>query len=203
MNLFTRLAVLFYVMVVLLVGLLMVFFVLNWINLENIMNLFHIMSQDNDFRLTIGIIGIILLLMNFLFYRSFAADVDKDRTIAFDNPSGRVSVSVVALEDLVKRMILRLSDAKDVKTKIAASRRGLQIKIRLMLSSAVNIPEETANIQDLIRKKVQDIIGIEETVNISIYVSKIISTEGKGKSHKEQALEEKSEPNIPFQGYRA
>jgi len=52
-------------------------------------------------------------------------------------------------------------------------------------------------------KKIQDTIGIDETVNVAIYVGKILPEKIKQKQHSQEKQNDKPEPNIPFHGYRA
>ena len=126
----------------------------------------------------------------------------QDNIIAFDNPAGRVSVSLVALEEMIKRKVVQMPDIKDVKVRLTASKKGLYVRIKLVLSSEVNIPEITSKVQDKIARKVQSTIGIEEPVNVAIYVGKIIPEKMKEKLQNVQQ-EEKTEVNVPFEGYRA
>ena len=152
-----------------------------------------------NLRITWAIIAGALIVINFVFFKVYTVNVHRDKTIAFDNPSGRVVVSLYALEDLIRRTIIRNSVVRESKANIIATGKGLQIKVKVSLQADVNIPEIASEIQTLIVKKVQDVIGIAEPINVSIIVGKILSDPGKDKS----GPGDKLEPNIPFQGYRA
>ena len=145
-----------------------------------------------------------MLLFNFLFYRLFSINARRERVIAFDNPSGRVSVALDALEELLRRMITKSPEIKEAKVALRASKKGLYVKIRMVLCAEVNIPEITSKVQELSRRKIQDIIGLDEPVNVTVYIGKILPDRVKEKrSSKKEEIEEKSETTIPFQGYRA
>ncbi len=203
MKFVTRIAVLFYVTLVLFIGCFMIMFVTKWVNLNNIFNFILAIYLDNTLRLIIGISGGVILFMNFLFYQLYSINAHRDKIIAFDNPSGRVSVSLVALEDLIKRMLYKMDEIKEVKASIAVTRKGLRVKVRLALRSEANIPELTASMQELVKSKIQDIIGLEEPISITIYVGRIILDRIKDKK-KELSEEKKNDElsNIPFHGYR-
>jgi uncharacterized alkaline shock family protein YloU len=64
------------------------------------------------------------------------------------------------------------------------------------LKSEVNIPEFTAQLQEMLRSRVQEVLGIEEPIIIRIHISKIVSFQ-------ENLEKKKTEepPTIPF-GYR-
>lgn len=203
MTILTRFAVLFYVTLVLFLSCFLLLFVLHKIDLNQIMDALAVIYFDETLRQIVGAAAAALLLVNFVFYRLFSVNIHRDKIIAFDNPAGRVTVSLAALEDLVKRTIVRLSEIKDVRMNISASKKGLKIKSRLILRSEVNIPEITSKVQDVIRKKIQDMIGIDEPLNVTIYVGKIIPEAIKGKRPpKEEEPEETASPPVPFQGYR-
>jgi len=165
--------------------------------------LYHASSDEATKMAMVSFFGVIMFL-TILFYKIFLVNIFEDKVIAFDNPSGRVSVSLLALEDLVRRKIIKLFEVKEVKTKIRASgKKGLRVTIRLTLKSEGNIPDLTSSVQEITKKRIQDIIGIDEPVNISVYIGKIISEERDQKKRKEASVEDQNEPNIPFQGYRA
>jgi len=184
------------------IGSTLVLYTLHYVRLEQVQFLASAIYLDETLRLIFGSLGAGLIVLNYIFYQIYSVNVHRDKIIAFDNPSGRVSLSLVALEDLVKRMLSKLSEVKDIKQNITASRKGLFITIRLILRSEVNIPEITSKVQELVKKKIQDIIGLDEPINVSIYIGKIIPEKIQGKSILEEKEKEKSEPNIPFQGYR-
>lgn len=204
MNFFTRIVVLFYVTFVLFIGCVAVLFVLNAADLTGILNLLTIVYFDPAMRLAVGGGAFGLLLINYVFYRSFSINQSREKIIAFDNPAGRVSLALPALEDLIRRTISRLPEVKEGRVGIKASKKGLGVKIRLALCSEVNIPEVTSRVQDITKRKIQDIIGLDESVNVTVYVGKIFLEAAKEKaSPKKKDAQSLSEENLPFQGYRA
>ncbi len=202
MRLFTRIALLFYMLMVWLLGATAVLFVTNVLQLSQLYDLLEVMYHDHDYRLVIGLISGILVFLSFLITRLIYGSYHQERTIAFDNPTGRVTVSLSALEDMVRRVILRTPDIKEVRTGILATKKALEVEIRLVLKSDMNIPEMTAQLQEMIKGKIQDSIGIEEDVVVRIHVTKISTDEFKSKKNQPEP-EERPTPTVPFQGYRA
>jgi len=206
MTFIKRIAILFYVTFILFFASFLILFSIQYWPMESINQLFSLIYVDDSLRLTTGILAGILLLLNFMIYMFFSVNVHRDKVIAFDNPSGRVSVSLLALEELSKRAISRMAEIKDVRAKIVASKKGLQVKIKLILGSEVNIPDISAKLQALVTKKIQSMIGVDESINVSIFVGKILSERLKEKKVKDNdaaVKEDSTEPNIPFHGYRA
>ena len=200
MKLSTRIFLLFYVTLTAYVSIMIIFVVLGFISYKDVADSAHFIFNDEHSRMIAGIVAGILLLINFLFYQTFSVSIAREKVIAFDNPAGRVSVSLIALEDLIKRILGRLSEIKEARPNIKATKKGLQIKLRLtLISETNNIPELTARVQDIVKRKIQDIIGLDEPVLISIYIGKIVSDPIKDKKR----FEDTPKTNIPFQGYRA
>jgi uncharacterized alkaline shock family protein YloU len=66
----------------------------------------------------------------------------------------------------------------------------------------VSIPEITGRVQEAAKKKIQDAIGLDEPIYVTVFVNKIVSDKTKDKQPGD-----KEYPNrvttVPFQGYRA
>ena len=71
--------------------------------------------------------------------------------------------------------------------------------MRLILASEVNIPELTSRLQEIVKSKVQDTLGIEDQIIVRIHVAKIIAAEDRERRKKESEKEEQHP--IPFGGY--
>jgi hypothetical protein len=199
-----RLAVLFYMVLVLVIGCFWGLFVLKLIPLQDVIDLLSRVYGDMQLRILSGILITIFLILNYIFERVLLSQQQKGRMIAFDNPSGRVSISVDALEDLVKREILSVGEVKEVRSSfIMAGRKGMEIDARLVLNSDVNIPEVTARLQEMIKAKIQDTIGVEETIVVKIEVAKIVVDSGKKRAKEKEKTPPPAGSAVPFQGYRA
>lgn len=204
MWLLTRLAVFFYLAIILSTGLMCILFLLHQIKLDEVIRILTNVYQDSKLSMILaGVVGFIILV-SLLWANLIYARRKKERTIAFDNPSGPVSVSLNAMEDLIRRIVVRVPEIKEIRPSITAVKKGLDIEIRLILRTDVNIPEMTARLQELIRSKIQDVIGIEGKINIRIHVIKIIVDDMKQRKDKGKTeIEVNPTPTVPFHGYRA
>lgn len=204
MNFFTRAAILFYVTIILFLGCFAILYVLNLIPYQGILDVLYFVYVDDNLRIAVACIASGLLFINFVLYRQLDVNAHKEKIIAFDNPSGRVRVALVALEDLIRRTISRFPEVKEGKVDIRASKRLLNVKIRMVLCAEVNIPELTSIVQETAKRKIQEIIGLDEPLNVSVYISKILVDPNKEKKvAKKEELEDRSGVHVPFQGYRA
>jgi uncharacterized alkaline shock family protein YloU len=199
MSFIQRMLVLLYVSLVLFLSCFILLVIFGVIDLPKINYFFYTMTHIENLRIAWASIAGALIVINFAFFKIYTVNVHRDKTIAFDNPSGRVVVSLFALEDLIKRTVIRNTLVRDCKPSVVVTNKGLQIKIKIALQADVNIPETALEIQNLIVRKVQDVIGITEPISVFIVVGRIVVDQPKDKS----GGSEKLEPNIPFQGYRA
>lgn len=207
MNFLKRIAVLFFVTLNMFLASIIALYVANITQIEDTFMLLNFIYTDETSRIIFAGLAGFILLINYVFYVLFTVNVHRDKTIAFDNPGGRVAVSLSALEDLVKRALQAVEGVKDTKSIISASKKGIHVRLRLSIKSDVNIPELTSNVQEMIKDRIHDTIGIDEKVDINVYVKKIIaestyamkkSSVPKSKDTKESDQQDRS---VPFHGY--
>lgn len=205
MRLFIRLAIFFYLFVLSVVGFTALLVLAHFVDYAQYINFLGFIYQDGNASTLAGFIIAATLLIGFAFARIIYGRQEQERLIHFDNPLGRVTISLSAIEDLIRRLVVHTPQIKEIRPTITSTKKGLKIEIRLVLRSDVNIPEMTADLQDIIKRKVQDVIGSEETVNIRVYVIKIASEssiKGKGHGDEDQGVTGIT-GSIPFHGYRA
>jgi uncharacterized alkaline shock family protein YloU len=203
MNFWARLTVMIYVTCFVFIAVLLGLLALNQLPFEYLDGLFQAAYHEQDLRVVTGLIAIGILLINYIFFKIIAADYHQGRTLAFDNPSGRVTVSVNALVDLVRRVMLRLPEVKNVRATIKVMKKKLLVRARLTLKAEVNIPEMTSNLQELVKSRIQDTISIEDTVEVRIHLNNIIPAPDKiKKGPAEETVPQDIKPSIPFRGYR-
>jgi uncharacterized alkaline shock family protein YloU len=216
----SRLAVIFYVIVVMYVGVIMLLFVSHgipffesaFIAYEDVASIVFAGYHDARLRLTCGVIAAVLLLNNFIFWKAISVNQAREKIITRDNPVGRVSVSIAALEDLIRRSVANVREVRDARCVIRTGKRDgkelLSVTSQLILNTDVNIPELSCRLQEMIKRKIQSTIGIEEMVDVRVDVTKIVPVASKEKQQKnsqpsDDNLSDSQPQQIPFQGYRA
>jgi hypothetical protein len=192
-----RLAIFFYLLVIFVVGFTALLVLAHAVDFKHYQDFLKFVYLDPKAGTIAGLVVAATMLIGFAFARIIYGRQAQERIIHFDNPLGRVSISLSALEDMIRRLTVNTPQVKEIRPEIAANKKGLNIHIRLVLRSDVNIPEMTADLQDIIRRKVQDLIGSEERVHIRVHVIKIVSD-----GVKESSENEVVSP-VPFRGYRA
>jgi len=197
MWLMTRLAIVFYVTIIWVTSLAIMLFVLHVVDLNTIQRLLSIVYNDRQvsaivFGIACGIIFVSFMLENLIYGRR-----RRERNIAFNNAGGPVAVSLSALEDLIKRLTTQVEEIKEIRPTVLAIKKGLDIDIKLILRAEANIPDLTNRLQELVRRKIEEAIGMEGKINIRIHVIKISLEDMKGR--RPMRIDE---PNVPFHGYR-
>ena len=199
MWLLTRIAILFYISIICTTGISVILFVTHVLDLQTIQQFLQIVYYDDQSGAIAGICAGGIMFMSFLLARLIYGSRQRQRTIAFENPHGGVTVSLTALEDLIKRLIVQMPEIKEIRPYMIALRKGLEVDIKLVLRHEVNIPELTGRFQELVRRKIEEAIGLEGKINIRVHVIKISLEDIKSKNR--DAFQIPTE--APFHGYHS
>ncbi|OGW76939.1 MAG: hypothetical protein A3I73_05160 [Omnitrophica bacterium RIFCSPLOWO2_02_FULL_45_16] len=195
MRFFGGLTLFFYTLIILMVGGLFIVIATNIIPLTYIIETLGTIHSNTDVRLILGVTGGLLIFIAIMIVQVTVGIVKKEKTIAFENPDGQVTISLTAIEDFIKRAMKQLPEVKESRPNVRASKKGITIVNRVVLFSDVNIPETTEKIQNIVKSRVQDMLGVEELVEIQINVVKI--------AHKEERANKdvkKDDKIPPFRG---
>ncbi|MFC1709415.1 alkaline shock response membrane anchor protein AmaP [Candidatus Omnitrophota bacterium] len=196
-----NLIIVLYVLLSAVLGAVALGFSLHLIELNDVIFRLNGLYYDLNARIGLAAGGIFFVLLALLFAQATSSSREREKTIAFNNPSGQVTITLFAVEDLIRRMAHELPQVKEIKPNvIATKKRGLQIRLRLILKSETNIPEFTAQLQEMIKTRIQEIFGIEELIVVKIHVAKILSLPDKGKKKSKEPVETQEESfQVPYQ----
>jgi len=198
MRIFTVLGILFYAVVLILIGAALVVFSLNILQPQDINNVLVYLQSSANTKILVGLSGLLLILISFSFAQLILGRFQREKTIAFTTSSGEVTVALTAVEDLIRRLTGIIPEIKELRPDVRARKGTIVVDLRVVLRSEANIPELTARLQAITQSKIQEVLGLEEQIIIRIHVLKIVSTEEKERRRKDA---EKEEPTIPFSGY--
>lgn len=194
MRFFGGLTLFFYTLVFILVGGLFIVVATNVIPLNYIIDMLNMFYTNTDVRLILGITGGLLIFISIMVVQITVGVIQKERTIAFENPDGQVTISLTAIEDFIKRAMKQLPEVKESRPSVKAGKKGISIINKVILFSDINIPETTEKIQNIVKSRVQDMLGVEEPVEILVNVTKIVHKEERHKDIK------KDDKVPPFRG---
>ncbi len=198
MRFFNVLGILFYTIILIVIGLVLVIISFNLLQPEVINNLLMYLASSINSRIIVGLSGLLLILISFSFAQLILGRFQREKTIAFTTSAGEVTIALSAVEDLIKRVALVIPEIRELRPDVIATKKGIVADLRITLRSEANIPDLTSRLQEITRSRIQEVLGIEEQIIIRIHISKIISAEDKERKRKET---DKEEPTIPFSGY--
>lgn len=197
MKLFNVLGILFYTSILVLVGVVLIIFALNFLIPDDIHTLLTHIQSTLNLRVIVGASGLLLILISISFAQLILGHFAREKTIAFATGTGQVTIALSAVEDLIRRMSVYVPEIKELRPDVIASKKkGIIVDLRVVLRSEANIPDLTGRLQELVRSKLQDVLGLEEQILVKIHVVKIATMDEK---KRKDPL--KNEPSIPFQGY--
>ena len=189
------LSIIFYTIVFVIIGATFIAISLDFIRVDQIITFY----ETYNLKMSVGLAGVVFILMALLITHSTFGGIQRERTIAFNTPDGQVVISLSAIENFVKKLADQISEIKDMRSSVVASKKGVNISARVSLWSDANIPDVTERIQGIIKSKVQDMLGIEEPIITKVHVAKIAPREGT-KPRKQQETEQVS-PQPPYRSF--
>lgn len=191
MRFLSGLTLFFYTFVLLLVGGFFVALATNLITQDAVITTLGMIYDTMNARLSLGITGALLILISILVMQIALGKLAREKTIAFENPDGQVTISLSAIEDFIKRTLKQLPEVKELRPYVKATKKGITITNRVTLFSDISIPDTTEKIQNLVKARVQDMLGVDEPINIKVHVVKI--------SHKEESVKNTKKEDKPQQ----
>lgn len=201
MKIFTWVIMSCYMVLFTLLGIGLVVFALNFVKLDDAVYWLQAAYLDQNLRVACGVTGGGLILLNLIIMEMTLSKMQKQKTIAFDNPDGQVTISLQAIEDLIRRSTREIPEVKEIRSNVLARKGKIMVSARATLWSEARIPEVTEKIQTLIRGRIQEMLaGIEEPVSVKMHVSKIVHREERQKPPAGRVPDEDARVTAPFRG---
>ena len=113
-----------------------------------------------------GALGLLFISVGLTFAKMIIKRGRGSDAIIFQGEIGPIVISIMTLEDMVKKTLRRFSLVKDWKVKTMIEGRDLEIKLRLTLWSGENVPSLLNSIQQEIRDRIRKVIGQEGQLEI-------------------------------------
>ncbi|MFZ5626449.1 MAG: alkaline shock response membrane anchor protein AmaP [Bacillota bacterium] len=116
---------------------------------------------SSNFRYAMFVLAVILFLLSVRFLISVFERRVIPHILIKDNPLGQVHISVEAITGLVSRTAFQLPGVRDCRAQLAMTPAGLQILIRLTVSGELNLPELLTSLQEEIKQRLAQVVGLE------------------------------------------
>lgn len=191
----------FYTLILVLLGACLILVAFNLIPKEQLTSAINLVYIKPNLRLVTGFTGLLLIAISLLIIQIAISKMEREKTIAFDNPDGQVTVSLSAIEDFMKRMARQVPEIKELKPKVIATKKGIVVDAKVTLYSEISIPNITEKIQSIVKNRVQDMLGIEEAIIVRVHINKLAhKDESKKKSAKKKGKAQPQEEVAQYQG---
>lgn len=199
MNILNRITMMFFLVVFITIGIFLIAVSVRSVQSEPILNVLDSINSSMTLRIGVGVVGFLLIAISWASYQFTIARIQRQKNIAFNNPDGQVSISLSAIEEFIRKIGASLPEVKEMKSDCIATKKGIDISTRVVFWSDANIPEATEKIQNLVKVKIQEMLGIDEPIMIKIHVTKIATrTESKPAAKKGK---DKEDVSLPFGGF--
>jgi uncharacterized alkaline shock family protein YloU len=165
--------VVLYVFIFALVGGTCIALALGYLRADQIAVLLAVVQEQQRLRVICFGIGVGSLAIGLLVAQWIAGRFQRERTIAFSNPAGPVTVSLPAIQEHLKRLAAELLEVKELKPELIASKRGLIVHVKATLWSDAHIPDATERLQEQVRRTLQQMLGIAEAITVRVHIGRI------------------------------
>ena len=156
----------------------------HWIPQDEIFQLVSKIHNDRSLTFATAICGILIILVSLWYIQLMIVKFQREKTIAFNTPDGQVTISLSAIEDFIRKMARQVTEVKELKPDVVAGRKGVTAKCKVTLWADANIPDVAERLQAIVRRRLQDMLGLAEPIVVRVHVTKIASREGSSEKPK-------------------
>jgi hypothetical protein len=156
----------------------------------------HFYSQVSEpLRLQVGLGGFLIILVCLKYLEMVVFRSRREKPVVLESPEGKISITLYAIEDMLKKILRNKKELSDVRPKVIAGKKIIEILIRCNLTAEVNLQEFKRETQEELREKIQNLLGEDKEIKVKIEIRKMATADNK----KKVVVEE--EPEIPFRNY--
>ena len=188
------LTVLIYIILSLTTGLVLIGLSLEMITIDTITTYLAKIPADFPLRWIAVLAGLLLILLCLRYIQASFRRLRKNKSITFESDDGKVSITLVAIEEMLKKMLEEKTEVSRIKPKVFLRKKGIEVVAHGVLTTEVNLVEFTKEIQEQVKEKVHTLLGEDKQVQVNLEIKKIAL------SKKDLQTEDK-EPEIPFRNY--
>lgn len=143
-------------------------------------------------NITLILIGIIIILLCLRYIQKMISSSRRNKNISFESKEGKVNITLIAIEDMLKKMLEEKDEISHIKVKVSLRKKTIVVKTKGYLNYEVNLVDFTKNIQAIVKEKLQILLGEDKKVEVNLQIRKITVSE------KEEKTED---PEVPFRHY--
>lgn len=145
-------------------------------------------------RIIVGLLGVLLILMCFSYLQRLRRRSQRDKSLIFESEQGKVSITLFAIEDMLKKILEVRPEVSHVRIKVKLGKKCIEVLTRGILTAEVSLVEFTKEIQASVKEKMHTLLGEDKEVRVNLEIRKVAIGAKKG-------TVEEPEPEIPFRNY--
>jgi len=92
--------------------------------------------------------------------------------ILTESAMGQIRVSILAIENLVVKVVTQVNGVREVKPRIVSVSQGVGVQVRAVVTPDINIPDTSVKIQNLVKEKVFEVTGVAVN-NVKVTIDNI------------------------------
>lgn len=141
---------------------------------RQVLDLFY---QSFYSRLFYGAVGATVFFSAINVLQKKVSAATTHRAVRAYTPQGVISVSLTALEDMLKKFLTGYDELSDIRPFVYAKSRGKRNFVRVVLRASLdhngNIQQIANHIQENVQMKIQDILGTDDEVKVDLDIRRI------------------------------
>ncbi len=149
---------------------------------------------DPLLKTTFLLVGTIIILLCLRYIQRIFLKSHRNKSISFKTPQGNVSITILAIEDMLKKMLEEKPEVSHIKPRVSLKKKKIEVSTKGVLTAEVNLVEFTKEIQEKIKEKINTLLGEDKQVEVNLEIKKV------SLGNKNKTLE-KEEPKVPFRNY--
>jgi len=188
------LTILIYIILSLITGLTLISLSLEVITVDTVTAYLAKIPADFPLKWITVIVGLLLILLCLRYIQASFQRSRRDKSVTFESDEGKVSITLVAIEDMLKKMLEAKTEVSRIRPKVLLRKKGIEVIARGVLTTEVNLVEFTKEIQEQVKEKVHTLLGEDKQVQVNLEIRKIALS-------RQDLMAEDKEPEIPFRNY--
>jgi len=113
-------------------------------------------------RIILGLVGVGLLIVGVLVFLVTIKLEPKPTSVEVDRSlDGEVSITIPAIKVIIMKAVKKIEGIKEIRPVVTNGANGLQVYLHMMINPDRGIPELSKNVQDEVRKYLEEIGGLK------------------------------------------
>ncbi|HBQ26722.1 MAG TPA: alkaline shock response membrane anchor protein AmaP [Syntrophomonas sp.] len=113
-------------------------------------------------RIIMGVTGVLLLTLGIYVFISTIKLQPRVKSVEIDHSlAGEISITIPAIKLIIMKAVKKVEGIKEIKPTVNSRPDGLEVYLHMMINPDIGVPELSKNVQDAVRKYLEDIGGLK------------------------------------------